>query len=286
MGESSIAKNYGKHSLETTDWVKDTLIKKQDYYGFQQSLKEHNCQLYTGHVHAMPTALVFSTQQIATIVRNPVAQVLSHFNHFKRWNNFKGTLIDFVKSKGFRDLQSRILQDIPTNLIGFIGVTEDYNNSLALFNRMFGLGFQSIEANVNDKKAVPHIDDELVKLIEENNKQDIKLYQHALALHKKRYALFQQGKPWSFAAIQEHNAKHIAGYAFYQHDDKPVELALMTNGKVIQETTASVHKPGLARYGVPRNAFVGFVFRLEGIGAEEKLTIVIKETGQEVSISL
>jgi len=213
-------------------------------------------------------------------MRDPVKQVLSHFNHFKRWNNYQGSISDFINSKGFINLQSRCLENIPANLIGFVGITEDYNQSLALFNKLYQLDLAPLQENINREKSVEVLDDSVIALIEKNNQADIKLYQQVKTIQQQRLALSQANKPWCYGGIQQKDKQHVLGYACWFDNDSPVVLQLMNGEQLLHEAVANQHKPGLVCLQVPRNSFIGFSFKLNGNEDLSQLKVVVKNTGQ------
>jgi len=286
FGQHFIVRDYGVKSVDTALWLHDSLYRNKDYYGFYQRLITDKTQLYIGHVHAQPACHVFSVHQLVTIMRNPVNQVLSHFNHFKRWNNYQGSITDFVNNKGFINLQSRCLKSTPINLIGFIGVTEDYNQSLTLFNKLYQLDLVPLQENISQEKSIEVVEDSVIALIKKNNQADIKLYQQVKTLHEQRLNLTQLGKVWCYGGIQQQNQQDVIGYACWFDNNSPVVLQLMNGEKLLQETIANEHKPGLVRLQVPRNGFIGFRFKLNGNYDFSQLSVVVKNTGQCLLLSM
>jgi hypothetical protein len=280
FGSDGLVKNYGVESVETTAWLKEKIYRDKDYYGFYQRLKTDTTQLYIGHVHAQPACYAFPIHQLVTIMRDPVKQVLSHFNHFKRWNNYQGSITDFINSKVFINLQSRCLENVPANLIGFVGITEDYNQSLALFNKLYQLDLAPLQENISQEKSVEVVDDSVIALIEKNNQADIKLYQQVKTIQQQRLALSQANKPWCYGGIQQKDKQHVFGYACWFDNDSPVVLQLMNGEQLLHEAVANQHKPGLVCLQVPRNSFIGFSFKLKGNEDLSQLKVVVKNTGQ------
>jgi hypothetical protein len=92
------------------------------------------------------------------------------------------TLEQFASRRQHRNLQSRALAGFELDQMGFVGITERFDESIAI------LGLPPLDAgrtrNVN--KARPEVDDEVRRLIWRVNDQDVALYERALELHEAR----------------------------------------------------------------------------------------------------
>jgi hypothetical protein len=281
VGNGLIAKNYGKASPESTPWISETLLKNNNYSELYRRLKENKFQFYMGHMHAMPAALVIPIRQVMTIMRDPIAQVISHYNHHVRWLNYEGSVVDYIKSAAFKNMQSRILSPLPVSLIGFIGITEDYNNSIDIFNRMHGYQLKTLQSNVNTVKEIEIASDDVTALIHKHNTADIKLYDYAYDVHRRRLLLEEQGNKWCFGAIKQRTKSNITGYACWHHNQSVVILQLVAEGKVVQELQANQHCPTLCQFNPPRNSFIGFNFKFSNFNSND-LTVVVKGSDQEL----
>jgi len=282
VGNNLVAKHYGEGSLESTPWITENLLDEKDYSVLYRRLIAEKFQFYIGHMHAMPAALVVPIRQVATIIRNPIEQVLSHYNHYVRWLNYKGSVTDYIKSKSFRNIQSRMLSPLPVSLIGFIGITEDYDNSIDIFNRMYGYKLNALKSNVNTIKDLESPTEAVIALIRKNNIIDVALYDYAYSLHCKRLLLENAGERWCFGAIKQRIVNKISGYACWHHNQDAVILQLVSgSGKVIQEMKAKQHCSALCQFNPPRNSFIGFEFKFSGFDSNE-LAVIVKQTGQKL----
>jgi hypothetical protein len=286
FNKEKIAQNYGLQSEETSPFVREILIDKKDVYGFYHHLTKHCYSFYTGHVGALPACLIFPVKQVTTFMRLPQERIVSNYFHATRLLGFKGSLADFIVKGHAKNLQAKVLAASPINLLGFVGITEDYDNSVDLFNSFYNVDFPLLKENVYKSKSSVAVDDEIMTLINDNNQQDIKLYQHALTLHKQRLVFKQQNKTWTHGGIEKHNEKEIMGYACDYYSEDPVTLMLMQGDKVLQEKPAMIHRPVFLRLQVPRNGFIGFHFKYLDIPDWQNLSVVVKATGQALLKSL
>ncbi|CCK76135.1 hypothetical protein OLEAN_C19590 [Oleispira antarctica RB-8] len=280
FGKGGIVKNYGVKSIETAHWVKDTVLQEKDYPALYQRLKVEGIGLYTGHIHALPTAHVFPIRNVVTFVRRPQAQVLSHYHHYARWYGYEKTIEDFVKNLGFRNLQSRHLKGLPLQLVGFIGLTEKYDESIRLYNSYSGFNLEVREDNINSHNSATEVSDELSALIADHNKEDNVLYGQAVSLLNERSRLAKSGQDWCFSFIDRLDENAVTGVAYMQSDNKPVSLVIKHGGVVIDRCVANGFRPGLVQFGVPNKGFVGFSFPLPARFDHRDISVEVELTGQ------
>jgi hypothetical protein len=129
-----------------------------------------------------------------TWVRDPVERVISsYFYHRKRQDDprtaDKGpakaeglSLEQFARTPANRNLQSRILAGAPVESLGFVGVTEQYERSLA----RIGLDPVLLSRSKNVNRARPETGEDVRALIAELNSDDADLYRRALELLEAR----------------------------------------------------------------------------------------------------
>lgn len=280
FGQEGVVRNYGEKSAETTPWIKDTVLDNKDFPTLYRRLKQEGVGLYTGHLVSLPTVHVFPIKNVVTIMRRPMAQVLSHYHHYARWYGYEKSIEEFVKNPGFKNLQTRYLKGLPLQLIGFIGLTERYAESIDLYNTFSGFNLDVREDNINSQNASAEISNELASLIAEHNKDDDILYDQVVSLLNERLQLARSGKDWCFSFIDRLDDNIVAGVAYMALDDKPVTLVIKNNGGVIGRCTANGCRPGLMQFGVPNNGFIGFSFALPNKVSAADITVEVESTGQ------
>jgi sulfotransferase famil protein len=133
-----------------------------------------------------------------TWVRDPVERVISAYYYLdsraKRLaardgepsrDRIRGrTLEQFARRPAHRNMQSRALADFDMAELGFVGVTERFDESLAIL----GLPALTKVAAKNVNKTRPEIDPKVRHMIWRFNEEDRRLYDRALELHEKRKA--------------------------------------------------------------------------------------------------
>jgi len=282
FGFDGVARNYGAKSPETTGWIKDAVLDNKDFPLLYENLTKEGVGLYTGHVNAFPAADVFNIQNIITFIRDPYEQVQSHFNHYARWYGYEKSIEEFVVNPGFKNLQSRHLKGLPIQLMGFIGVTERYSESIDLFNKHSGWNLEAREDNANQKKAITSINESMKELIASENTQDLYLYACATKLFSERCELEIQNKEWCYSFIDRLNEKCVSGVAYMAKSEDCVFLLVCLKGKLLGRCVSNESRPGLLRFGVPNKGFVGFSFALPSGIELADVTVQVESTGQVI----
>ncbi len=280
FGVNGVARNYGKKSVETTPWIKDVLLDNQDVSDFYNQLCKEGVALYMGHTHLMPAANVFKAVNLVTFLRNPVSQVLSHYNHYCRWYEYKKPVTEFVRNAGFKNLQSRFLKGVPLQFIGLVGITEKYDESIVLYNDLTQHNLKSRVDNVNDKKSLTSIDSELKDLIKLENNADLELYNWAEKVFDYRLSMLKDNKPWCFGFIDKQEKGVIAGVAYWGGSEDQIEVVAYLRNKEIARGQANQIRPGLVRFGVPNKGFIGFVLSFSEDVNIQDILVRVSTTGQ------
>ena len=179
FSQNEIVRNYGPRSPETHESIRALDLKK-DQYPLVKLMGKLPHKFYGGHVNFNETCAFTPVSQIVTFIRNPVDQVISHYGHFKRWYGYEKGIEEFVKSKVYQNLQTRYLSSVDITMLGLVGVTEYYDESLELFNNRFGCEFNSLVMKRNEEKEDQSQD--LKSLIHSHNKNDIELYEKGLKI--------------------------------------------------------------------------------------------------------
>ncbi len=281
--------DYGATSVQTSPTVLARVYGESNPYALKQAMLERPFAL-TGHVHVQKYADFFDIRHILTFVREPIGQIVSHYNHWVTHNDFTGDFSKFYRSAQFRNVQARYFNGFPLSLIGFAGITEHYSDSLTLINHGLGLKLVSLKHNIGVQvhqkpNTLPQsVIDELVKL----NQQDVRLYQQAFELHEQRMKLFEQGKEWAHlhALVNPNDVLH--GCAYFASNDEPVTLVVKVNGVEQAMLTAQEFCGLFPKFVFPRERYVGFslpLAKLRETGISD-IELVVCNTGQSYRVEL
>lgn len=279
----SVLQDYGANDSETSKIVKQSIYAlPANHYEAYLLLSNNSQQYMTGHVPLLRYLPYTRADRVVSFLRDPVERVVSHWHHQVRENGYSGGLGEFCQKIEIRNLQTRLLQGMPPELIGHLLITERYTDSLRLFNADYYLNLSAQKINRNQEKvgSLYSVTDEEKALILKYNSQDVRLYSRALQLLEKRLEALDYGDKWVHGLMQPiTKSKMCTGWA-YQRDLKPVELQFFFNDKLIAEVLATEYVPALRQFEAPNNAFLGFHFDASSIEGKGLINCCVKTSGQ------
>jgi len=155
-----------------------------------EAMRESGVLVFTGHFsYQQYGALLapFSTRW-CVFFRDPVQRILSEHAHRQRHQGLEMPVEDFVCDPRYANVQSRFVRGLDIEDFEFVGISERYAESLALFEQQFGVRVDNIEDNVGrpDLNAEHPCSEQLRALIEAHNQPDLALYARANALFEQR----------------------------------------------------------------------------------------------------
>jgi hypothetical protein len=145
-----------------------------------------------GHFVAPKYAGVFPVTALVTMVRDPYQHTVSTYEHasrdhatshpgFRLFKEQRMTILDFIEA--FPNHQALYIGGMPLDAFAMIGLTERYEQSIALFEAIFGIAMPraKVPQNVNPAKrgAEYEIAPEVRRAVERSRAEDIALYEHA-----------------------------------------------------------------------------------------------------------
>lgn len=284
-----VINDYGVSSGQTNKAVKHNIYIQNDPHGLLSHLKNRPSGWICGHVSLEKYINFVPVVHSITFVRSPLGQFVSHCNHSIAKHEFKGDLEGFLSKRGTSNLQSRLLSYLPLGLIGHVGITEHYDDSLKIISNQLGIKLTSVNANVNNAKAFNEneIEHDLASKILDKNEHDVNLYNEACFIHQQRLNFLNADKPWvyAYASIDKHNV--ITGCAYYAEGDNPVVLALFINDVEIKQFTAQDFFRGYPKANFPRDRYIAFNLSLtellEPLAGDDSFDIYVQSTGQKIN---
>ena len=265
FGKEHVFYDYGPKANETNPDIKTLDYEKRDRYAAGMKIVE-KAKFLTGHISHPKYAPFIPAKNAITFVRDPIQQVRSHYEHFTRHHRYKRSFTEFVNEPRFKNVQYKAFQGTWPDAIGFIGLTERYNESLALINKMYSIDIQGLDINKNtEKKSSSYeLSDEEVALIKKHNKEDFKLYEYALTRFERQKLAIESDTPFirfgktNMAASDE--GKMIKGWAADYNSQSPVTIEVRVGKKKIAEISASEYRSTANERNIHRKGFVGFSF--------------------------
>jgi hypothetical protein len=153
---------------------------------------EKNFDIIHGHFFRNKYDFLGCRLVFATFLRDPVSRVLSNYFYLKRnpdranpdallVHKFDFSLEEFASHPDNQNLQSHYLQTDGLQELSFVGVVEEYEQSIKRFNEVFDCELVAGQnLNVNDDASRQYeVPQKTIDVIVENNLKDIQLYKKA-----------------------------------------------------------------------------------------------------------
>lgn len=157
--------------------------------GSSRAALPRNIGALVGHFPADKYERALPSARYAVWLRDPVDRVVSHFSYYQRnpqWapERWRGATFDeFLSEERERNRQSKQLAGRPLSAFDFVGVTESFAESIAVFARCFDLPppDKIPRANVNPERRTSayEISAEMRERILAGNRDDQALYEQA-----------------------------------------------------------------------------------------------------------
>ena len=273
--------DYGKDSIHTSEVVKEHCYKVEDFYVLKELFNKKN-QIFSGHFLSKKYLDFVNVRQIISFVREPLEQVISHYNHYVSHLGYKGKFDDFIKVPRHCNIQSRYLNSLPVSLYGFIGLTANYEESLDFINQSYGLEIKAKQDNIG-QQTIQNKDDLTSKqrdVLEHYNSKDVILFNEVKTLFTKRVIFQNNGHPWVHAWGTINPKNSLIGCAYYEQNDNAVLLELFINNKFNKKLLADKFTGLYPKAKLPRARYIGFHVNLNNFKHVTQVQLKVKETGQ------
>ncbi|CAI4169539.1 conserved hypothetical protein [Alteromonas macleodii] len=287
FGSEATYFDYGKSSNETHPDILKFEYESKDRYLAAKSIKK-NAKFLSGHVIYPKYAPFFSAKSVVSFVRDPAQQVRSHYEHFSRLHGYTGSFEDFIKESRFANMQSKALNGVWTDAIGFIGITERYNESIALFNKYYGTDIKVLDINKNTAKpsGTYTLTDDEFSLIREMNAKDFELYDYALnrfSLHKqlldKELPLVRFGQ---MNILPKDKGKQLNIWACCYEQEEALEADILLDNTVVEHVKLSDYRALAAERKIHREGYIGKSFKYPVTFQKGQIVKVVERQTQTV----
>ncbi|WP_144213664.1 sulfotransferase family 2 domain-containing protein [Shewanella donghaensis] len=282
FGMKNVLNDYTVSAKETSSSVLEYVYKKQDKFEFKKYLFNQDIDVLAGHFPVEKYIRIIPCVNFVTFLRDPVERVISEYKHFQRHKNLKCSLIEFASENRNINTQSRYLRSVPLASIGLVGITEQYELSIALFKSVFSIEIPQLSENIAPAKQLDRIDDNILDEIRALNQQDYILYQRAVKLLELRSSLARRGLEFSHGQFSINNNNKLQGWAFRSKTDKPLLLEIIDGNQVVVELVAKDFNVVMSSLGAPREGHVGFNYQLSSSSNAIKCRVV--ETQQYLEL--
>jgi len=282
LGKKKVCYDYGQHSDVTSKIVQQYIYKTPDKWQFYEQFSTAKYSVISGHFNALKYAHLFGVHSIATFIRNPIDRVISEYKHLVRHYDLDKPFDEFALTESQTNKQVNIMQGIPWPALGFIGVTEHYNDSISLFRQCYGTKLKEIKSNVGQGSPIEKISDEVFFRVERANQRDFDFYSSVKDFFFARLQAFNNNTPFTRGMLSPIQDKKISGWAFTE-TKKSISTAVLdiaVNGTMVGNTKAKEYRGGLNQLGFYRKGFIGFNFDVPSLRNGDQVRVSCAETGQ------
>lgn len=265
IGRKRVALDYGKDQKATSRVVDEFVYQQKNHEAFREVFDSKGIKFLGGHVKVSDYIGFFDLDNVAAFVRDPVQRVISAYGHFVRNYGYTETLETFVSSPKFQNRQSAALAGADPARIGFLGLFEQFDESLRRLNRQFGWEIPPRQVNVGDRPIDEAYDVEasLRMRILETNKLDQALYERACELFDRGPASPSNEKSAGIGSCRLHERKILRGWACRIGAERASIVRVEVNGKEIARLRSDRYRPDIRQLGYKRSGCAGFELRLK-----------------------
>jgi len=269
FGSANVICDYGIEAQETHYSVKKYIYESYEPYDFFIKLNAMSGRMLCGHVPIQKYAPLYNSRNIITFMRRPDQQIRSHFEHVVRHKNYEKSFIEFLQDARAVNMQSRYLNHLPLQSIGFVGITEFYQESIAVINQLYGFSMLNFHLNSNNEKKSSDYEFsvEELELIEKLNKKDYELYQRALFLfNRKKVAIEQRSEFLILGEIPRNlkiNQTHIQGWMLDLKGSNSAKGKVVINGKEEFMFLATKYSGWISQFLEHRKGYFGYSVHLK-----------------------
>lgn len=277
FGQPKVLQDYGEKRAATSKEIISCVYDSGDVTSIVDAVAETGAVMVSGHVQLTKYAGVIGLPDTVTFVREPVSRVVSHFRHMMRDEGFEGDLLKFIRMPLHRNVQSRVLCQLDPALLGIVGITEHYQDSVDIINSRWNWRLNQRQDNISDKMSdfKVSLSAEEEAEIKELNTSDIALYKRATHVFGNSLNCFKNGSASEpRGAISTATANHgVSGWAFDMYSDELVEIDVLVNREVRSQMKCVDFRPILAGWKVPRCGYIGFHLKAVSLKSGDKIEI-------------
>lgn len=277
LGRERIELDYGAKENATTPLIRRWRYHENDADRFRKLFDARGRKFLSGHIRLADYVGGFDLDNVAVFLRDPVQRVISEFHHYRRHYGYTDSLENFVATKNFQNKQSRAIEGVSIDHVGFVGLADRFDDSLQRLNRHFGWKIPSRTENVGRPNPLRSydVDEKLRGLIERNNPLDLDLYRRALARFegKYRYSKCSEGES-AIGSCRLSGDGILHGWACTVGSERPTSVRIEHNGRAVMHALAERFRPDIKEKGLKRSGCAGFKFRIDGLAPGDEVRCI------------
>lgn len=185
--------DYGDWAGFDLPWVNERRRLREEAMRARRDELAEKYDVIHGHFIADKYAGLFPVEDYSAFFRDPYQQAIAHYHFLARnpqrehpeakiFHESKMSLMEYLEWEAFRNHQTQFLGSLSIDDLAFVGLSDNYPQSLELFRNIFGhdLGPEIFE-NVNNERsgAGYEVTDEVRAAVQKYRGADIELYERA-----------------------------------------------------------------------------------------------------------
>lgn len=284
--QSTVICDYEQRSPSTSKIVQESIYKEQDFFKLYKKLEKENVDWLSGHVSVTKYSNFVDPRNIVVFFRDPLEQTFSHYKHQVKHMNYKGDIEKFIEEKRFVNFQHKWIAGFPIELIGVIGITELYNDSITIVNKQLGLNVPSLSSNVNADKGdkAEILTKKLAHRLRAISPNDFFIYNKAKWLLNNRKELHEKNLTWVHGIAHINAKNEIVGVAWNESNDELVTLCIIADDKEIATVNASLLYQGHIKAKLPRGSYISYKYCIpDELKNSDHFDVVVKQTRQKLN---
>lgn len=269
VGREAIFYDYGVEAVAKNKLLISYLYDRSppDFFGFRAELDNYHNSIVCGHYQAKKYFPYFTFGQLGTFFRDPVNRTISEYLHFRRVNGYKGSIEEFCENPIFQNRQSYFMQGVSLDSLGFIGITERYNDSIRLFADHTGIVVPPLELNAASTYP-DEITSDVYEYVKQFNHADSVLYAEALSIFEerlKRLDCHENSPELTYqSSMRILNSGLVQGWVVVEkHPECSPFYYVLHNERVIQKFKANEYRLDLKKQKYSRSGSIGFSFKVD-----------------------
>jgi hypothetical protein len=182
LGPEALAMDYGPQRPETSAVIKKYIYEQKDMSALASALEEGPVQVICGHFPSEKYQDTFGAHNTLIFLRDPVQRLVSEYNHFVNHHRYRETFETFYRNPSFINRQGTFADGMALSDYGLVGLTEEFNASVALVNEKCGWNLPAMKMNLGRGQVdVPYqLPEKVEQEIRQLNAEDVAAYARAV----------------------------------------------------------------------------------------------------------
>ena len=260
FGRSRVLRDYGLDSNATSDSVREEVYLKKDNSGIERAIARDNAVLVAGHVPVTKYGSQLGLPNTIAFFRDPVQQVISHYRHAVRNQGFEDGLLAFARLESSRNIQSRLMAGVDPALLGIVGLTERYRETLAIVSRHWGWNLRHRRMNVSRRLGARSfgLSNEEKAELERLNQADLAFCERTRQIFNNTWLCLKKGADSDPRGAITDTETGLIGWAFDMLSEKPAKVEILVNGMSRVRVRCDHPTPELEAWKLPRDGHIGY----------------------------